>query len=353
MFEQYDQKTNQELIQNKLVQQLANEKQWTVSDKEKKPVDARYLLDTNNVRNARVLDDPYPLVTLHELNESPNLIHTNRAYRLQSQNNNIIVIDVEPHADKDMLMMSKNFPAHYTEISRNGGVHLLIEVPERIKNAENSYLFDTVVVKNKAGDMEVILNDHFITFTKRIVTDKPIADFENNPEQYAQLEKFLANIVKMDEEAKIDRELKRQMAVEFTDENLDVDTINKVIKSLPFSEFIERQKEKDPKSFTDKKGSPDWSRYEGSISTACAGHIFRFTKNLKSTVVLKDTFGHLTENDWIYASYLMLKEIVPTRDKHTEVREGMPWLLFNSQSAWQFILAQEEKKKLEKKRKKK
>lgn len=340
MFEQYTQLSNDEFMKYPIIQHLGKDNRWTISDKEKRPVDAKYLLETHEVRNARVYDHPYPLVKLEELNTDPNLYHTNRAYRAQAQNNHVIMLDVEPSASPEVKQFAIDFPAHFTELSRNGGVHLVIAVPDKAITPENEYLFTSTVIKSPDNTFELILNDHYITFTKRIIHDKPIADFKNNPEDFNKLVTFLDNIVKMDAKAKEERELKRRMAIDFDDSDLHLNLINKVIESKSFVDFMQKQSEKTPDNF-----HGDTSRYEGSIATACAGHVHRFATSLPNTLVLKDTFKDMTENDWIYAAYLMTQFIVPKRDKHDEYRDGMPWLLYNAQSGWTFIRAKDEQKK--------
>lgn len=344
MFEQCIQQPTDIFMQNPLIKEIAHEEQWTISDKNKKPVDAVHLLNTYEVRNARVLDDPYPLVNLHRLNQDENLMHTNRAYRLQAQHNRIIVVDVEPSGSPELLQFAMDFPANYTEVSRNGGIHLLIKVPEDVITPENEYLLTTTVIKTEDTHLEVIMNDHYITFTKRIPMDKEIADFENNPDHKNRLRQFLNNIVEIDKEAKLQRELKRQMSVSFDDSGVDKENINELVNSLPFVNFIKKQKSKSLEKFNN-----DLSRIEASISTSCAGYVRYYSqKVIPGTQVLSKRFGHFTENDWIYAAYKMTEIIVDPRDKHSEHRDGLPWLLYLAQGGWSFILSREEQEKLEK-----
>lgn len=340
MFDHYTQLSNDIFMEYPIIQFLGKDNRWTISDKEKRPVDAKHLLETHEVRNARVYDDPYPLVTLAELNADENLYHTNRAYRAQAQHNHVLILDVEPDASPEVKQFAIDFPAHFTELSRNGGVHLIIAVPDIAITPENEYLFTSTVIKSPDNTFELIMNDHYITFTKRIVHDKPIADFKNNEDDFNKLVNFLDNIVKMDAKAKEERELKRQMAVDFDDSDLHLDLIDKLMDSKNFIAFMEKQSEKTPDSF-----HGDLSRYEGSIATACAGFVHRFATSLPNTLVLKETFKEMTDNDWIYTAYKMTKFIVPERDKHDEYRDGMPWLLYNAQSGWTFIRAKDQQKK--------
>lgn len=338
--EKYPRLSTSILMKYQIIQKIADDNRWTISDKKKRPVDAKHLLETYEVRHARIYDEPYPLVSLHELNADENLAETNRAYRLQAQHNNIIVIDIEPKASKELREFAMDFPAHLTEISTNGGVHLFIEIPEKAITPENKYLLESTVIKSPDDTFEIIANDHYITFTKKFVLDKPAADYHNNLEHFDRLQNFLNNIVEMDKEAQEERELKKQIAIDFDDSDLNTDLIEKLMESKSFVNFMERQSEKTPMDFNN-----DLSRYEGSVATACSGHVYRFASSLDNTQVLKHTFADMTENDWIYTAYLMTKHIVPEREKHTEIRDGLPWLLYNAQSGWTFIRAKEENKK--------
>lgn len=342
-------------MQNPLITHLSSDPYWTVSDDNKRPVNARILLDTESVYNVK-FDGEWPLVTLNELDANQNLQAVNRAYRLRARENRVIAIDVEPGAPDSMKQEVLHFPAHYTELSKNGGVHLLILVPEDLITPENRYMFDDLSVfkepvpKPKSSDekprdayFEVLFNDHFVTFTKRMLTQKPCIDYTQNPDAKATLAGFLDTIVQMDKQRKKERELAKQYRIGMM-KNLIDEEKEKMIESFiaikPFEKAREQAEGKTVSDFGD-----DYSRYEMSVANTLAFHTIRAHRLAKDTVSFRDMANAFTEQDLAYAIYLLLKETVPYRDKHDEDRDGLPWLLFTSKRAYEYVKAQNAKRK--------
>ncbi|MCC2248940.1 hypothetical protein JUJ52_03075 [Virgibacillus sp. AGTR] len=341
--------------QNPLIHHLSGDPYWTVSDDNKRPVNARILLDTGNVYNAR-FDGEWPLVTLDKLDADQNLQAVNRAYRLRARENRVIAIDVEPNAPESMKQEVLEFPSHFTELSKNGGVHLLILVPEDLINQENRYMFDELSVfkepvpkpedpKEKPRDayFEVLFNDHFVTFTKRMLTQKPCIDYNQNPEAKEKLAGFLNNIVQMDKQRKKEREVAKQYRIGMMKNLIDEDkekTIESFISIKPFEEAKEQAKNKTVSDFGE-----DYSRYEMSVANGIAFHTIRVHKLAKDTQSFRKMARSLTEQDLAYAIYLLLKSVIPYREKHDETRDGLPWLLFTSKRAYEFVKAQNAKRK--------
>lgn len=361
-------------LNNPLIQEIGKENKWTVSyrdkDGSKIPTDAKKLVETGYIGPAYIHNGPYPLLTLDELDKGIKKqkdipYESNRAYRLHSNLNRVIMIDVEPEASDTMLRFAADFPAHYSEISQNGGVHLLIKVPEDLITEKTEYLFDSTVIKERKekepsenenkedskntdetdtrkkppkASYEVLLNNHFVTFTKKMIMGKPIADFENNPEDKKRLETFLGNVVKMDEKQKEIRDMMKGKSVEMDTSDVDMEKVMQIFNSTPRSIFIAKQKNKSAVDYNN-----DLSRYEMSISTACAGHVFTFKRNLDRNAAMLERFQSLSDNDYVYLVYLMVKASVPARDKHKELRDNIPWLLYTSREAWSFINAQHKK----------
>lgn len=345
-------------IQNPLINHLASEENWTMSDTSKRPINAREFLRTGDVFNAR-FDGENPLVSLHELDADPNLMAVNRAYRLKARENRVIAIDVEPEAPDFMKQEVLNFPAHYTELSTNGGVHLIIKVPEDLVTDENRYMFDDITVvkepvpknpvtnkQERGAYFEVIFNDHFITFTKRMDTGKPCTFFNQDPQAKEKLRIFLQNIVALDQERKKERELAKQYRINMVNNLVDdekLEIIHQFIDLKPFDLAKEQALEKDASDFGN-----DHSRYEMSVASGLAYHVLRIHKLAKDTQSFKKIAESLTEQDIVYVIYIMLKDAIPHRDKHDEDRDGLPWLLFTAKRAYEYMKAQNAKKKAKK-----
>lgn len=341
--------------QNPLIHHLNGDPHWTVSDDNKRPVNARVLLDTEVAYNVK-FDGEWPLVTLQELDANPNLQAVNRAYRLRARENRVIAIDVEPSAPENMKQEVLEFPAHYTELSKNGGVHLLILVPEDLVTPENRYMFDDLSVfkepvpkpedpseKPREAHFEVLFNDHFVTFTKRMLTDKPCIDYNQDPDAKAKLAGFLKNIVELDKQRKKERELAKQYRIGMMKNIIDEEkekTIESFISIKPFEKAKEQAGSKSASDFGD-----DYSRYEMSVANGLAFHAIRVHKLAKDTLSFREMAESLTEQDLAYAIYLLLKDAIPHRDKHDETRDGLPWLLFTSKRAYEYVKAQNAKRK--------
>lgn len=341
--------------QNPLIQHLANDPFWTVSDDDKRPVNARILLEKGLVFNAKFENNKEsPLVTLHELDDDPKLQAVNRAYRLQARVNRVIAIDVEPHAPEEMKQQVLAFPAHYTELSKNGGVHLVIRVPDDLITEQNKYMFEELSVfkepvpKDEKGKeirsayFEVLFNHHYMTFTKRMDTQKPCVDYNQDRIAKQKLEAFLQTIVQMDEQKKKERELAKQYSVHIMNQLLDEEKqkqLQKFLSLKAFNEAIEQASHKKVEDF-----GKDYSRYEMGVATGLAFHTTKIHKLAKGTRSFSSLAKSITEQDLVYAIYMLLKDIVPYREKHDGNREGLPWLLFTSKRAYEYVKAQNEKR---------
>ncbi|MGX1195821.1 hypothetical protein [Metabacillus sp. SLBN-84] len=341
--------------QNPLIQHLTQDPYWTVSDDHKRPVNARILLDTGSVYNVK-FDGEWPLVTLQELDADLNLQAVNRAYRLRARENRVIAIDVEPDAPDAMKQDALAFPAHYTELSKNGGVHLLILVPEDLITQENRYMFedlsvfkepvpkpDDPSVKARGAYFEVLFNDHFVTFTKRMLTNKLCIDYNQDSAAKEKLREFLDGIVKMDKQRKKERELAKQYRIGVMKSLVDEEkekTIQSFLAIKPFEKAREQAASKSASDFGE-----DYSRYEMSVANGLAFHVIRLHDLAKDTISLRKMADSLIEQDLAYAIYLLLKEVAPHREKHDETRDGLPWLLFTSKRAYEYVKAQNAKRK--------
>lgn len=343
---------------NPLISILSDDPNWTVSDDKKRPINAKVLLDKYELFNAKLDENKeWPLVTLPELDEDENLDSVNRAYRLRARENRVIAIDVEPIAPRWMKHQVLNFPAQYTELSKNGGVHALILVPEDLINDDNRYLFDDLSVfkepvpKDKNGkDMrsaffEVIFNDHYLTFTKRMLTEKPSADYKNDPVARQFLVSFLTNIQVMDQKKKAEREVARQYRIDMIDKELDEKKQADIRLFLDMEIFDKARAKSNERKPNDFAG--DASRYEMSVANAIAYYVILNHKIALDTKSSRELAESLSEKDLAYAIYLMLKDVVPYREKHDEYRYDMPWLLFTSKRAYEFVKAQNDQRKRE------
>lgn len=348
MFEKYKQYQTSEFAKIPIISKIKNEAEWTVSSDKKIPVDMKFFLDNRgSIRPANVLSDIYPLVPLDDT-MIPELDGINRTYHLHAAQNHIFMVDIEPKASDELLNSGIKFPANYTEISKNGGVHLLIEVPNDLINKENEYLFNGTVFKTPSGEFEYIFNNHFITFTKRIVYDKPLADFENNPNEKMQLKQLLNSIVEMDKDRKAAREAAQLEKATYNPNDIHESLIKRLLKTSVLKQTIVNQKRKDPNDVDN-----DMSVFEHKIAIACAGRVDYVLSYFKTMPQSRIIYADFSESDAIRTIELMLIEILDHREKHDEVRYGMPWLVYQASDSLSYVKAQKKLKKLEKQNKNK
>ena len=341
---------------NPLIAKIATDKAWSISDKNKVPINFREFLRTEQVRNAKLTEDPF--VTLADIDQDPNFDMVNRMYRLSALENRVMMIDIEPKEQDETLIWWSRFPAHYTEVSKNGGLHLLIQVPEAFITEENAYIFDTLVQlkENKKGTSEYLFNRHNITFTKKML-NKAQPDFTKGSNDASWLEWLLNHLVEIDKEAR-EKRLIIEKAPEFQEENLHMDYIKQQLeapetKSMRGHIFYDViMNESFIEHLADEEKKPDDSAREYTILLQImrqliktGNSLVRQDKSMNTDYYEKsDHAQEMTANDFIYLAYCYGKELIPYRDKHDEYRQGMPWLLYQSHNVYYYIKAMDQQK---------
>lgn len=331
--------------QNPLIDKLKDEEAWTVSSNDKRPLHAPTLIRTMELENAH-WNNGSPLVALTALDAVPELGFVNRAYQLRARENRVIAIDVEPHASVEMKHEVWNFPGHMRELSRNGGIHLLIEVPEECIDDASRYLFESMSVfkepvpkgEKRKSAYEVLFNDHYITFTKRMGFHMAPTDFANEPEAKLRLKGFIDSLVALDAERRVQRELMKQHKAE-----LDAKAVTPEMRELfdaflalpPMLDARERAQEK---TIDDAGG--DASKFETIVANGIAYHALRARRMALETIMFRHIGEQMGDNEIIRVMYLLLQDIIPYRPKHDEEREGNPWLLFVAHNSFTFVKSQ-------------
>ena len=336
--------------QNPLIHYLKNDKRWTISTDDKIPVDANHFLTHNfDIKPASTLEGD-PFVTLDDLDAVKELDAVNRAYHLHARDNHIMMIDVEPSAPQEFIDFACDFPAHYTEWSKNGGVHLLIAVPDALITDENRYLFTDLTVlkedvkdKDREAGYEVIFNNHFITFTKYMFTEKRVADFIHNEQDKQKLARFLNQLVVMDKERKALREQLRKDREKLSAIDTSSERYQRIETFVNLEGFKKYKTELETLSAADYQH--DVSRYEASIASKIGFKVLQLKKYALDSVSFRNIVLQLTEDDLMYATYVILKDIIPYRDKHNEDRENMPWLLYTARNGYIFAKTKMNEKK--------
>ena len=285
---------------NPLIQRISSYKKWTVSDKEKRPIDMYALINYGKIWGLANDRGHTPFVDL------PTLCATlpsakNNAYFLDALIDGFVVLDIEPKCPDVIKQKLMELPYLYGEVSMSGkGIHLLFDLPEHILEkypvAQNK-----MALKEEHGYYEILLN-HMVTFTRNTLpvknTGENISSFENIFEILASKVKDTGNNLKV-------------IPVTDIDEN-EIPYYNTLMATLTAQDYS--------KNLADFHG--DNSRYEYGM----AGFYYRLLSHLLTNGSYKD--HTYTDEEKVMIVYKLISDKLEYRPKHDQFRNNMPWLMF-------------------------
>lgn len=300
-----------EFYKNPAIKRIAKEPWWTVSGKDKMPIDMYHLLyDWNGKIWGLGFDRGYhPMVDLETICEKiPNAV--NNAYYLDCLRDGLVVVDIEPSCPKALQERFLRLPYLYGERSMSGkGLHLVFDLPADILDKYPAAR-NKVALKHKSGYFEILLN-HMVTFTRNVLPkmDHPDTeqDFRNLFESLAEKQTSTVHGDRIEMNGLVDED--------------DIPKFDALMLYLRGREY-----KKKASDFSKADGTVDRSRYEfgmagfyyNSLARAVKGGSFakeEYTDDMMATMVYKV----ITEK---------LEERGDTRKKHEELRCKMPFLLF-------------------------
>lgn len=290
-----------EFYNNPFVKQIENIEKWTVSDKNKRPIDMHALIHEQKVWGMAFDRGYNPLVDLKTLcNTIPSA--TNNAYYLDALVDKYVVLDIEPKCPEHIKQKLMELPYVYGEISMSGkGVHLVFSLPENILNKYPDAQ-QKQALKEENGYYEILLN-HMITFTRNALPPstcrEDISIFDNVFELLAMKAKPNAS----------------------NDKQIAVTSIKK--EDIPYFDTLiaPLRAQKYNKSAIDFKN--DISKYEFAVT----GFYHRaLMQLLDDDNRYKD--HQYTDEEKAVILYSITSEKIPYRPKHDQTRNDMPWLLF-------------------------
>lgn len=289
-----------DFYENSFIKQIANSQKWTVSDKNKRPIDMHALIHEQKVWGMAFDRGYNPLVDLQTLCETiPSA--TNNAYYLDALVDKFVVLDIEPKCPEHIKQKFLELPYIYGEVSMSGhGIHLVFELPEKIIECYPDAKMK-LALKEEHGYYEVLLN-HMITFTRKMIPPSPqkenISVFENIFELLAM-------------KAKPSSAATDQVVI--TEINTDdIPYFDKLITPLKAQIYGKK-----PEDFYG-----DMSKYEFGAT----GFYYRALEKLLKNNKYKD--HEYTDEEKALILYSVTKEKIPFREKHEQVRNDMPWLLY-------------------------
>lgn len=307
--------------QNPAIGTLATACRWTISGQigeletkdgttptRKAPIDVRHLIDEHRVRGAWAIS-PKCLVTLEELTrEIPAAANT--AFYLQSHLDGLMIIDIEPGCPEDIAMELLALPGVlYSELSMSGrGYHLVTALPENF----DAYPVATGkrVLRQEEGHYEILL-DHWATFTRTPIPQVVLERSAAAPRlgRFPTIEDLYAELAEKAVES-----LNISPSAISTDDHMpDIPYAQDIItKTLVSADGQLR----DPSRF-----NHDMSRWEFSVLGSLYGW-------LRTQITLYSAMGiEYDSGDHAWLLYGAARKVIPYREKHSQTRNGRPFLL--------------------------
>lgn len=294
---------------NLVVTLLADAKRWTISDKDKRPIDFPALFGENtDDGNSRIRGafhtDQRCLVSLQELTTKLPTA-ANHAFYLQAQTDGVVVLDIEPTCPPTIRDTLLELPALYAERSMSGrGYHLVLPLPENFY--DYPVALEKPVLQDTSKHFEVLLK-HWITFTRKTIPYTPWDITAPSSPRWEMIYGHLAANAKPSSRKHLD----------ISDQKPDIPHEAEILSYLNTTQIN--------KSLDDF--NRDYSRYEFSVLGTIYNHLIQLLSHLTITGVIDDPDAY-DETMRIWLMYQAATNIIEHRPKHDEVRSGMP-LLFD------------------------
>lgn len=302
---------------NPSIRTLEKEWRWTVSGRlggaadatGKAPIDVRELLDNGRIRGAWAVDENC-LVTLDELTQSlPGA--ANAAFYLRAMTDGLLVIDIEPNCPATITANLLALPGIlYAETSMSGrGYHLVTGLPEDF--FEYPTATNKRVLRETHGWYELLL-DHWVTFTRKPISEEVMSHAQNTDLASAPFASVADLYSSLAETAKAS-----------SPTSTEVNTAAKALDITGSAQIVERTLAgATPRFKTLEHFDGDHSRFEfsvlGVLHREMPRHLVRFGFVHRATY---------SPGDQAWLLYQAAMEVLPSRPKHNEQRNGRPFLL--------------------------
>lgn len=324
-----------EFYGNPVIRQMAGRRAWAVTDNNKRPVSIPPLITTGDVIGASLYSLDTDAVTLAEMVAMlPQA--TNCAYYFDTLVEKHVILDIEadcpPHVADELLTLLPL--AAYSEVSRSGkGYHLVLPLPDNFYELPK---LSTIPVKIQHPDRshEVLLN-HWITYTRIPIPPERTRhlDFSRaTPTLWAEIFADLVDKAPLGQrpthtthESQVFTQPLEALSTTQPPEEADIDY---QIISHVNTVFDERYN-KTPEDFNN-----DMSRWEYSQLSFL---VKETSKSLTTHKAIAEALSVTTGINPITTpapehvarmTYQLAQDLIPHREKHTQERQGMPFLLY-------------------------
>lgn len=293
---------------NDFIKFISENPKWSISDVNKRPVSIPALKEKLN----GVLQGPIPGASQYNADDMTtldNLLNilptaSNHAYQLNCKVDHWVCLDIEAACPEKLKKRFLSLPYLYGEHSLSGkGIHLYMPLPSNWDKYKAYHNMPKLQEKHKWFE---ILLAHWVTFTRNAL---PVP--ESKGDGTLDLSSVFTYLTKQVRPSK----------------HIDVNTITKKPK-IPNEKLI--QIYLSDYHYTKSLGDfyDDESRWE------FANAIF-LVRSVDEILKTRREFQNINYNDnqIAFIVYEELKKRLPYRDKHDTLRQGMPWLLYTSQTA--------------------
>ena len=295
------------ILDQPFIPSIADNRRWTVSDaKDKKPMDMRRLLFGDTKPCGAKYQDERSLCSLSEIAQRANILLDRPVYShlslpltyyCKAVEAKFCILDIEKTCPDDVRQRLLKMPYLYGERSSSGkGIHLLFPLPKHY--LDYSAAMQKPTLKEEHRWYEILLN-HYSIFTVNML-DPP-----SNPNGAESFDELFYELAAQAKEV-------HAVAVDLAKSGPNV---AEPIKDALIRNLVTYGKtyKKTPADFHN-----DMSTYEFGV----IGYLYARLKYL--TRNQKDKY---TANDKIWLLYEAVKQTLPHRSKHDEIRNGLPYLL--------------------------
>lgn len=185
--------------ENPTIRRLSSKPKWTVSSKDKVPLDMFEFSVKRNCCGA-VFDVEGTTMTLPDVDEvfASHGVPSNHTFYLDVLEDDVVVLDVEPTCPKEIKERFLKFPYIYGETSMSGnGLHLVFPKPRNFEEFQTAR--KKVALKGENKHYEVLLN-HWVTFTGNVLD--PVVS--PNAEDQSEFESFYERLAKTQVETQVE-----------------------------------------------------------------------------------------------------------------------------------------------------
>jgi hypothetical protein len=309
------------------IQSIAEAERWSISQTTNKMP-----IDMFNIAHGKltgcVPDTPHSMTTLGktvEIMESVyNQMPSNHAFNMDTNEDNFILLDIEPACPPHIVRKFLQLPYIYAEKSLSGkGIHMVMPVlPEY-------WQYPAVLKLQKMQEehryYEIIFN-HWVTFTRNML--KP-----SNPKAddsfYHEIFKELAE----KQVEKTTEDLEFEM-----DDNHDIE-----VSDIPGADEIIAYATNGANEY--KRTLKDYNDDVSTFVFGVSGHFYNVMSKLMKISSIKKLNHEYTPQERTRILYAIVKDRVPDRPKNHERRGNTTWLMAQCQSIVGNRLGQEKANK--------